>query len=245
MKKGLFLITGTSRGIGEAIARKLLAEKHTVLGISRSVPRSLSSSDYHHLSFDLIDTDQLGKIIEKLDVIYASQSYEFICLINNASATEPVGPIDQCPVTLIDSHVRIGLIAPMILTSNFIRKFNNLKIRKKVVFISSGAAFNAWQDESVYCGTKAGAHMFVQCVGLEQADRKNGVEVILIGPGMVDTPMQDVIRSKSSEEFAMVDFFKEAHEDGKLKDPDNVAEKIYTILNNKYEQGQYVSVYTL
>jgi len=40
----------------------------------------------------------------------------------------------------------------------------------------------------------------------------------------------------------MADFFKQAFEDGKLQEPSKVAEKIYTILENKYEQGKYVSV---
>jgi hypothetical protein len=59
---------------------------------------------------------------------------------------------------------------------------------------------------------------------------------------MVDTAMQQAARSKSSEEFAMADFFKQAYEEGKLQDPYEVAEKIYTILDNRYEQGVYVSV---
>jgi hypothetical protein len=40
----------------------------------------------------------------------------------------------------------------------------------------------------------------------------------------------------------MADFFKQAYEDGKLQEPGKVAEKIYAILGNKYEQGKYVSV---
>jgi NAD(P)-dependent dehydrogenase (short-subunit alcohol dehydrogenase family) len=77
--------------------------------------------------------------------------------------------------------------------------------------------------------------MFAQCIGLEQKNREYGFEVISIGPGMVDTSMQQAVRSKSSDEYAMADFFKQAFEDGRLQKPDNVAEKIYTILENIYE----------
>jgi benzil reductase ((S)-benzoin forming) len=59
---------------------------------------------------------------------------------------------------------------------------------------------------------------------------------------MVDTDMQRVVRSKSSEEFAMADFFKQAHAEGKLQDPAAVAGKILAILERRTEQGQYVSV---
>jgi hypothetical protein len=54
--------------------------------------------------------------------------------------------------------------------------------------------------------------------------------------------MQQAVRSKTSDEFAMADFFKQAFEDGKLQNPDDVAEKIYAILGNKYDLGEYVSV---
>lgn len=45
-----------------------------------------------------------------------------------------------------------------------------------------------------------------------------------------------------NDEFAMADYFKQAFKDGKLQKPEIVAEKIYTILGNKYEQGEYVNV---
>ena len=84
--------------------------------------------------------------------------------------------------------------------------------------------------------------MFAQCLGLEQQDRDGGFEIVSIGPGMVDTDMQQTVRSKSSEEFAMADFFKQAHAEGKLQDPAAVAGKILAILERRTEQGQYVSV---
>jgi hypothetical protein len=40
----------------------------------------------------------------------------------------------------------------------------------------------------------------------------------------------------------MADFFKQAHAEGKLQDPDAVAGKILAILERRTEQGQYVSV---
>jgi benzil reductase ((S)-benzoin forming) len=42
MPQSLFILTGASRGMGEAIARQLLQPGHTVLGISRSVNGALA-----------------------------------------------------------------------------------------------------------------------------------------------------------------------------------------------------------
>jgi benzil reductase ((S)-benzoin forming) len=242
MGNGFFLITGTSKGIGEALTQKILQEGNMVLGISRKRSDTLKSTNYFHLSFDLTETSRINQIIEKANEIVDKQSFDFVCLINNAAAVEPIGSIEKCPPTEIVSHVKLGLVAPMLLTSMFIKRFTGEKIRKKVVFISSGVALTPFADSSIYCSSKAGINMLAQCVGLEQKDKEHGFEVISIGPGMVDTSMQLAIRSKTSDEFAMADFFKQAFEDGKLQKPSKVAEKIYLILRNKYEQGIYVSV---
>jgi len=242
MANRFFVITGTSRGIGEALARRILTEGDTVLGVARSQSDSIQSDNYHHLSFDLTEISKIDTIMEKVSGIFEKRDFDFVCLVNNASATEPVGPVEACPSNKITSHVEIGLLAPMVLTSRFIQRFKDEKIRKKVAFMSSGAAFTAMPDESVYCTSKAGLHMFAQCVGKEQENKENGFEIVSVGPGMVDTSMQKAVRAKNNEEFAMAEFFKQAYKEGRLQDPAQVAEKIYTILGNRYEQGKYVSV---
>ena len=242
MGNGFYLITGTSRGIGAALAHKLLEEGNTVLGISRKPSVSFNSTKYHHLAFDLAETSQLDQIMDKVNQIVDDQNFDFVCLVNNASAYKPLGSIENCSASEIDSHVKIGLIAPMILISMFVHRFKDEEMRKKVVFISSGAAFTALPDQSIYCSSKAGLKMFAECVGLEQKNEAYGFEINSIGPGMVDTAMQQKIRSKSSDEFAMAGFFQQAFEDGKLQDPAEVAEGIYTLLASKNEQGKYVSV---
>jgi benzil reductase ((S)-benzoin forming) len=245
MKNGFFLITGTSRGIGEALAQKLLEKGGTVLGVARSRSAVLKSTKYHHLCFDLADTSRISQIMEKVDEVVDNQRFDFICLVNNASAVEPLGAIEKCPSSEIDAHVRISLIAPMILTSLFIRRFSHDRVRKKVAFITSGSAYTATPHESIYCGSKAGMTMFAQSVGLEQKDKESGFEVICIRPGMVDTYMHQVARSKNRDEYVWVDLAKQFYENGELEDPAKVAEKIVTILNNQYDQGECVQAWEM
>jgi benzil reductase ((S)-benzoin forming) len=177
------------------------------------------------LSYDLSNTAVIDKIIDRADEIVASRNFDFVCLVNNASATEPVGPIENCSPAEIEAHVQIGLITPMILTSMFMNRFAGNQMRKKLAFISSGAAFMPLRDESIYCASKAAINMFAQCIGLEQQDTEYGFEVVSIGPGLVDTTMQLAIRSKSNDEFAMAAFFKQAFEEGRLQEPAEVAKE--------------------
>jgi len=242
MERAFFLITGTSRGIGNALARRVLQEGHSVLGVSRTDPGNLPSAGYRHLPFDLTRSSGIDRIMDEVDREFAGGRFDFACLVNNASAVDPVGPIENSDPAQIEAHLRIGLLSPMLLTSRFMRRFAGEAIRRKVAFISSGAAFTPLPDESVYCTAKAGLAMFAQCVGLEQGDRADGFEIVSIGPGMVDTSMQLAVRSKTREEFAMADFFRQAYEEGRLRDPAQVADAIFAILTGRSAQGQYVSV---
>ena len=52
------LITGTSQGIGKAIAEKFLKENHTVIGIDRQSP-SISNEKYTHFQCDIRDCENL------------------------------------------------------------------------------------------------------------------------------------------------------------------------------------------
>lgn len=242
MDNGFYLVTGTSRGIGEALAERLLADGNTVLGVSRGHSDALKQSRYRHVPADLADPSSVDVIMETAGQIVSGGDFDFLCLVNNASAVEPVGPIDECGGTDIAAHVGIGLVTPMLLSAAFVRRFRDAPVRKKIAFVSSGAAHTPLADESVYCSSKAGLAMFAQCIGLEQADRNNGFEIVSIGPGMVDTAMQQAVRSKTAEEFALADFFKQAYDDGLLQDPREVARKICSILEGRYEQGQLVRV---
>lgn len=240
MKNAFFLITGTSKGIGETLAQSLLKQGNTVLGVSRSQSAIHPSQNYHYLRFDLANTSALDQILDKANGIVEQASFDFLCLVNNASLAEPLKAIEACSYLEIDAHVRVGLIAPMVLTAGFIHHFGNLNVRKKIVFVSSGAGNHPILGASIYSSTKAGINLFTQAVGGEQQSRENGVEVIAFNPGMVDTPMQEKSRSKSTEEFASAGFFKQAKEEGRLQERSDVIDKILTVIENQYENGRNI-----
>lgn len=55
------LITGTSQGIGKAIAERFLKDKHTVIGIDRQAA-TIKDNDYTHYQCDIRDYDNLPDI---------------------------------------------------------------------------------------------------------------------------------------------------------------------------------------
>ena len=93
-----------------------------------------------------------------------------------------------------------------------------------------------------YCSTKAALEMFVKCLFLEQ--KKNcEYSVIALRPGVVDTNMQKKIRSSKKENFPKVSIHKKMHKQKKLLKPEDVARKIYSLINtNKYWSNPVINI---
>ena len=89
------LITGTSQGIGKAIAEKFLSNGHDVVGIDRLEP-SIADKAYTHFQCDIRDFDLLPEITD-VDI-----------LINNAG-TQNEGDIDTNLKSLIKVTEKYGM----------------------------------------------------------------------------------------------------------------------------------------
>jgi benzil reductase ((S)-benzoin forming) len=91
MSDSYYIITGTSRGIGEALAEMLLEDGQYVVGISRGISAVLTKyENYTHYLFDLGETDQIEQLLTNILGQIGSKEKEMICLFNNAAMLEPL-----------------------------------------------------------------------------------------------------------------------------------------------------------
>lgn len=219
------IITGASKGLGEGIALELLHETHHLICVSRGKSEKLEkvaaakNCPITFISFDFevtLDIPGLARMIfEEIPLDQASGVY----LFNNAGVIHPIGRVEDCAPEEVEKHVRINLIAPMLLTSAFIKHTKGWKMEKRVISISSGAAKNPYHGWSSYCTSKAGIDMFTRCVGTEQDDLEYPVEIMAVAPGIIDTDMQTVIRGTTEEQFIHRQRFVELKESGQLIHP--------------------------
>jgi len=233
-----YIITGVSRGIGEAIARKLLVHGNTLFCVSRTMNEDLVETAssmhiplyYHEADLSIQGSSEsfMREVFTRIDPEMASR----IALINNAGMLEPIAPIELASPAMMEKHLMLNLLAPSILISNFIEKTLKLPIPKVVLNISSGASTFPYSGWAMYCASKAGIDMLTRTIGLEQSSAVHPVKLIALAPGIVDTAMQTQIRHTERSMFAEKDKFIKLHEEGKLSDPQSVAGVIAASLFN-------------
>jgi len=232
-----YIITGTSRGLGEALTRRLMSKDNYLFCISRKKNESLiaeaekKNCKINYLEYDLENIDGLDELLEGIFNKVDRSKANSICLINNAGVLTPIKPIGKCESSEITSNIKVNAIAPMILTSGFIRLTENLGCARKIMNISSGAGINPYYGWGSYCSSKAAVDMYTRCIGMEQKG-SNPVKIVAFYPGIIDTEMQGEIRRTSAEDFELVKEFIRYKESGELRDPDYVAQKVIEVMND-------------
>ncbi|MFP4064452.1 MAG: (S)-benzoin forming benzil reductase [Bacteroidales bacterium] len=239
-----FIITGASKGLGEALAIALLEEGRHLLCIARNESERLKKLAAAHntlldfFSFDLSQTQHIPDLGEQLFEKINTQAASGLYLVNNAGVIQPVGRVEDCRPDDVDFHMRVNLLAPMLLSAEFIRKSQAMKIEKRIMNISSGAAKNPYYGWSNYCTAKAGLDMFGRCISAEQEGETDPVKTMAIAPGIIDTDMQTTIRGTDERAFIHRKKFVELKETGQLTPPDLAGKKLAKILlSDQFEDG--------
>ena len=243
------IITGASRGLGNATAKKLIEKGYTLFCISRKKDMAIvkeadeKSVSLKYYEFDISNVELIEDIMDEIFENISSGDAESLYLINNASVVSPLRPVSRCECGFIIKNIKVDLLAPIVLTSCFIRLSEKMKIQKRIVNISSGAAYGPMHGAACYCSAKAGIEMLTKCVGLEEKDRDYPVEVMSFTPGIMDTDMQMEVRSSSEENFAELERFKDYKKKGMLTKPEIVAEKLVKLIEGeKFKQGESIDV---
>ena len=175
MSRHLFILTGASRGMGLAMASKLLRPGNTVLCISRKTSdallREASASGAILLQWtqDLAHGAVAGARLNQWLREQSGSGFTSAVLINNAGMIPGIGPLSDADASDLRHALHVGLEAPMQLTAAFLNATERWPARRKVLNISSGMGRKAMASQAMYCAAKAGMDHFTRCVALEEA----------------------------------------------------------------------------
>jgi benzil reductase ((S)-benzoin forming) len=218
------IVTGTSRGLGDALVTALLDKGWQVVGLARTDPAGATRGGYRFVRCDLGDTATLPDIARAAFDAVAASRPATVCLINNAATIAGVGVMGALEPGDIAASLAVNLVAPTILSNLFCQVFRDRTVERLIVNVSSGAAQSTLAGESLYCVAKAGLEMLTRSLAAEHASDR--FRAITVRPGIIDTAMQVFARTQSRTTLPSVDLFKGFHESGQLVPPDVVARKI-------------------
>ena len=234
------IVTGVSRGLGEALALELLARGWGVLGIGRHDSPRTAHARYRFVAHDLADIAGLTRALEPPLREAAAAHPGAAVLINNAAGAGPVGVFGRLRAPDIAAALALDLAAPAALADLFIRLFDDPACERRIVNVSSGAAERTLQGGGVYCVAKAGLEMLTRVIAAEHPAPT--LRAITLRPGIIDTEMQAFMRTQPSEVLPSVTLFQGFHASGQLVPAAAVARKtIDRLVEAPVESGRTYS----
>ncbi len=232
----LYLVTGTTKGLGTALRDELARDaNNTVICLSRAPADTNEPVNIH---IDLSDISSIAPAFAVCDALLAGKRFDRAVLLNNAGVVGPVGKFGQLDPDETASNINVNLIAPMVLTRLFANATRGIAGQRLVINISSGAAKRPIAGWSVYCAAKAGLEMASRAAALEAGTDDPTLSICSLAPGVVDTPMQAQVRSVSESDFPDVERFRTMKADGTLRDANAVARDIIKLIEgNRLSNG--------
>lgn len=224
------LITGGTSGIGKGFAEEFSQRDNKVIICGRREDR-LKAIKQKNKSIETIVCDVADAAQRESLAAQAIEKFPDInILINNAGIQLPLDLTNKVDLNKLNNEVEINLIAPIHLTSHFVRYFIN-KSESAIINISSGLAFVPLAFVPVYCGTKAAIHSIT--MSLRHQLKNSGVKVFEIIPPSVDTELGHERRKDKNQTHGGIptnEFIREAMnaiENDILEAPINIAKNLY------------------
>jgi len=191
MKQKIALVTGSTRGIGKAIAEALARDGYTVV---RSGTGPMEGTDY--IPCDISNAEDRGRIFDEIHRRYSRLDL----LVNNAGVA-PLERLDLLQTTeesfrrVLDINLQGTFFMCQRAANTMLGLLDTLAdYHPRIINISSISAYTSSVSRGEYCVSKAGVSMVTQLF----ADRLagHGIPVFEVRPGVILTDMTAPVREK-------------------------------------------------
>lgn len=236
IEKRVALVTGSTSGIGLAIAKRLAADGFTVafhskssVSVGQSLATTYSSASYFQA--DLSDQSQARDLIAKV----LSHHGRLDVLVNNAgvSATIPHTSLKEATPEIRRDLYEVNVIAPWTLIAEAekaLRQSSGRECPSCILNISSHAGMRPKGASIPYSASKAALNHRTKLLALSLAPL---IRVNAIAPGLVDTPM-------SQGWTAARKLWEERSPMGRGAQPEEIAHIASMVISSHYLTGEII-----
>ncbi|OYQ34718.1 3-oxoacyl-ACP reductase [Sandarakinorhabdus cyanobacteriorum] len=204
------LVTGTSRGLGEAIALALADAGAQVLAVARD-PQGLAALAARHPAI----TPMAGDVTDDA-FVDGLAALDIDVLVNNAGTNKPQ-PMAEVAVTTLDLMLNLNVRAAYLVAQAAARSMLRRGTRGAIINITSQMGHVGSPGRTVYCMTKHALEGLTKAMAVELAPA--GIRVNSVAPTFIETPMTAPMLADP----AFAKFVQEMIPLGRTGTPDDVA----------------------
>ena len=221
-------VTGAGGGIGAALVALLRAEGARVVASDLAAP-ALEGEDVWPAALDVTDSAAVDALVERVERDWGPIDHGVS--MAGVLSTDLVLDTDDATwrrVFDVNTHgvFHVGRALGRVMAA---------RGRGSIVTVGSNAAGVPRQAMAAYAASKAAAHMFTRCLGLELAPL--GVRCNIVAPGSTLTPMQTGMWADESGAARVIagqpEQFKAGIPLGKLATPEDIAQAVLFLLSDR------------
>lgn len=187
MTQRIALVTGASRGIGQAIAKRLANEGYLVIGTATSEKGAAAVNDYlQELGgagrvLNVQDTEQINQLFDSIEKEFGNVQV----LVNNAGITQD-GLLMRMDDNAWERVLEVNLTSVFRTSKRAVKGM--MKARQgRIINITSVVAAMGNAGQTNYTASKAGIEGFTRSLAREIGSRQ--ITVNCVAPGFIDTDM--------------------------------------------------------
>lgn len=230
----VFVITGSTSGIGNAVLKRLVKD-NTVFAGYRNEQYAEGLEKLGAIPF-YVDMEKPSSIAQASAFIKSKT--DSIDVMINVAGCVVAGAMENLPIENIRKQFEVNTFSHL----DFTQKLIPL-LKGKVINISSMASFGMFPFIAPYCASKRALDILFNGMALE-----SGIKVVSVKPGVIATPLWDksieinrnAIKNCGNYEKEMKFLVENAHKNGQdgLK-PEKVADLILKIIENENPKPSY------
>lgn len=204
------VITGVSSGIGNGLTRELLAHSYHVFGSVRRAAdaerlQTELGSHFTPLIFDVTDVPAIAAAAQQVKDVVGDNG--LTALVNNAGIAV-TAPVMHVPLEELRQQLEINTIGVLAVTQAFLPLLGARRHAPhppgRLVTITSTAGKIVFPFYGAYGASKHAVEGMMEALRREMV--MYGIDVVVVGPGSVQTPIWDKQGKKDFSAYAHTDY---------------------------------------